>query len=289
MTSLRSEFQYFNPYTTKYEPENALALAKASQLAYEYNKGNRIEQTVWEWGLTDYFQLWDVDGTQSYVAANKDIILAVFAGTNEMKDWGSNLGMRPMAGPVGNVHRGFNDALERVWDDMRRAILSCKQFQVRERRRPQTLWIAGHSLGGALATLAVAKLRMEEDRAVNGLYTFGSPRVGDRTFARNFNLEFNAAYRIVNNNDVVTRVPGRLMMYSHVGQFLYIDTEKRLHEDIHWWHQFVDTFEGKIEAIMEKGLDYISDHSMSEYIEGLANNRHYNPFQLQKEYRAQYA
>lgn len=280
MTGLKSEFEYFNPYTTKYEPENALALSKAAQLAYSYEDGDAIERTVREWGFTDYFKLWNVDGTQSYVAANHQAILAVFAGTNEIKDWLDNIGMLPMAGPVGNVHRGFNHALDRVWVEMREAIFECKKFRIKEHRQPQTLWVAGHSLGGALATLAVAKLRLEEDRTVHGLYTFGSPRVGDRNFARNFNLEFNAAYRIVNNNDVVTRVPGRLMMFSHVGHFLYIDTEKNLHDDIHWWHQFVDTFEGKIEALMEKGLDYISDHSMSEYIEGLAKNRRLNPFRL---------
>ena len=284
MTNLKLEFQHFNPYTTKYEPENALALSKAAQLAYSYQDGDPIERTVREWGFTEYFKQWDVDSTQSYIAANQDVIIAVFAGTNEPKDWLSNLGLLPMPGPVGSVHRGFNDALERVWDEMRKAIIDCKKFKVKEHKRPQTLWVTGHSLGGALATLAVAKLRMEEDRTVNGLYTFGSPRVGDRIFARNFNLEFNAAYRIVNNNDVVTRVPGRLMMYSHVGQFLYIDTEKRLHDDIHWWHQFIDTFEGKIDALLEKGLDYINDHSMSEYIAGLTKNRNNNPFTLQKQY-----
>jgi len=41
--------------------------------------------------------------------------------------------------------------------------------------------VTGHSLGGAIATLAVAEL-ISKGIQVDNLYTFGSPRVGDSNF-----------------------------------------------------------------------------------------------------------
>jgi triacylglycerol lipase len=273
--ALQSEFQNFNPNITKYNPENALALAKAAQLAYAYNQGNTIQQTVASWGFNQYFQMWDVQGTQSYVAASEEAVLVVFTGTNQPRDWLDNIGVFPLQGPVGSVHRGFMIALERVWGEMKEVIYN------KIGSKNKTLWVTGHSLGAALATLAVAKLRLEEDLPVNGLYTYGSPRVGDRIFARNFNLEFKPAFRIVNNNDIVTRVPARLMLYSHVGNFLYLDEQEKLHSDIHWWYQFLDSVQGVADDLIqnESSLDSITDHKMEKYIAGLEKNRTYNPYQ----------
>jgi triacylglycerol lipase len=161
----------------------------------------------------------------------------------------------------------------KVIDDYHRQCLSRGQH-------PPSLWITGHSLGAALATLAVAKLRMEDDRPVNGLYTYGSPRVGDRIFARNFNQEFVAAFRLVNNTDIVTRAPARIMLYSHVGHFLYLDEDKNLHDDIHWWYQFLDICKDAVQDLFDKDIDLggIVDHRMTEYIAGLVANRAYNPY-----------
>jgi triacylglycerol lipase len=276
--SLELDFQSFNYRTTKYDSENALALAKAAQLAYNYADENKVKQTVESWGFREFFKLWNVNGTQSYVAASEEAIIAVFAGTNEWADWASNLSFFPLMGPIGSVHRGFVLALDQVWSEMYEAIYDCKKKSISDRLPPQTLWITGHSLGAALATLATAKLRMEEDLPVHGLYNFGSPRVGDRIFARNFNLDFQHAYRFVNNTDIVTRVPARLMLYSHVGNFLYLDVEKRLHTDIHWWYQFLDTIEASVEDIVTTNVGGIADHSMDEYIKGLEQNRSINPY-----------
>ncbi len=279
--TLKSEFQNFNPNVTKYNPENALALAKAAELAYAYNQGNTIQQTVADWGFDEYFQMWDVNGTQSYVAASKEAVLAVFAGTNQSIDWLDNITFFPLQGPVGSVHRGFMIALERVWGEMKEAIYNKSQGQRRSQGlKPQTLWVTGHSLGAALATLAVAKLRLEEDLPVNGLYTYGSPRVGDRIFARAFNQEFKPAFRIVNNNDIVTRVPARLMLFSHVGNFLYLDVDKNLHSDVHWWYQFLDGVQGAADNLLKEkeNIDAIEDHKMAQYISGLEKNRNYNPY-----------
>lgn len=90
-------------------------------------------------------------------------------------------------------------------------------------------------MGAALATLAAAYLRDAgrhpddpKDKPVNGLYTFGCPRAGNRDFERAFNQDSGArAFRFVNNNDIVTRVPPRELDYSHVGKFLYFSAGVR--------------------------------------------------------------
>lgn len=46
-----------------------------------------------------------------------------------------------------------------------------------EPEKNRKLFLAGHSLGGALATVAAARLVFEEDMHVAGMYTIGSPRL----------------------------------------------------------------------------------------------------------------
>jgi pimeloyl-ACP methyl ester carboxylesterase len=64
----------------------------------------------------------------------------------------------------GRVHRGFKDALEEAWADI---------FPYMKKLADQgcTIWVAGHSLGAALTTLAADRFQ-----EVGGLYTFGSPQ-----------------------------------------------------------------------------------------------------------------
>ncbi len=69
------------------------------------------------------------------------------------------------------------------------------------------VFVTGHSLGGALATLATA------DLAINGIasamYNIASPRTGNTEFAAAFNANglIKARWRIVNTEDSVTTVP----------------------------------------------------------------------------------
>ena len=69
------------------------------------------------------------------------------------------------------------------------------------------VWVTGHSLGAALATLATIRLT-NDGIPVNGLYTYGCPRVGEVKFRSLFEENVTArAYRLVNNNDIVARIP----------------------------------------------------------------------------------
>lgn len=73
------------------------------------------------------------------------------------------------------------------------------------------IFITGHSLGGALATLAtshIIKLIADHKISANSpiLYTFASPRVGDLNFASNFS-DLKECYRIANSEDIVPKIP----------------------------------------------------------------------------------
>jgi len=257
--------------TTKYRPVNAYWLGKAASLAYDNEP--KIKREVHSWGFSN-FRFFDQADTQAFITGKEDMIIIAFRGTQpeKLQDWINDADFDLVDGPFGKVHDGFYRALGRVWRDVAKAI---KEFQ----DQGQSLWFTGHSLGAALATLAVATLRAE-DKPVHGLYIFGQPRTGDRSFATNFNADFKPrCFRFVNNNDVVTRVPLRTMNYSHVGTFLYFDKDGNLTDDLHWWYQFLNRVEGRIEDLGKPGTDGLKDHSMDRYLKWLQKNINVNPFE----------
>lgn len=72
------------------------------------------------------------------------------------------------------------------------------------------VFVTGHSLGGALATLAIPDI-LKNTHFTNPdnivLYTFASPRCGDRNFAMSFKNLGVRHWRIANTEDIVTMLP----------------------------------------------------------------------------------
>jgi len=172
---------------------------------------------------------WDLDRARAIVA---------FRGTepSSLENWLSNLDAAHAVWAVGDgptretlrVHAGFLDAYEAVRDDIFAALA-----RVAARRHPAAnggplpVAVTGHSLGGALATLAAYELQKygfdygdgPSDGAAEivGAWTFGSPRVGDAAFAETYGDALaEATWRITHAHDVVPSVPVRLMGYHHV-------------------------------------------------------------------------
>lgn len=251
----------FDSQTTQYRRQNALLLAKASLMAYQ--SPDLIQPEVAQWGFPQ-FTFIDRKDSQAFMAGNSEMIIMAFRGTEptNLKDWMTDLQIRRKTGPYGKVHRGFLKGFQVMWPEIRAKL---KEWQT----QAQSLWLTGHSLGGALATLAMASLG-EEAKPVHGLYTFGQPRVGGKTFARNFDLDFKARmFRFVNNNDVVTRVPTRNSGFRHVGQVLMFDAFGILQADLHFWNQFLDRVAGRVADLGNPGSDGVKDHSMVHYVEHL--------------------
>lgn len=256
---------------TKYYPENAYWMATMAKLVYMETKDGAPDAAKIQSELVNldagYEEVvpFDKNSSEAALIKHKDYIVAAFRGTNELADWWDNVNAFSSPGPFGEVHQGFQGALMDVWPAMRAKL---REFRHKS-PTPLPLWLTGHSLGGAMATLAAAQL-IRADEPFNGVYTFGQPRCGDRDFARIFNIEAkNRFFRFQNNNDIVTRCPARIMGYSHVGSFIYISADGELDSDIGLWNQFLDAAKGAMENIGKLGIDGISDHNMENYLSAI--------------------
>ena len=204
---------------------------------------------------------YDNKSAQSMIVEHEDYLCMVFRGTDEALDWLDNINALATKELFGEFHRGFWNSTEDVWNEMYGKYL----YLNRKKKRP--LFLTGHSLGGAMATVAASKL-IHRDLPFISVYTFGQPRAVTRETSRIFNNEAKARFfRFQNNNDIVTRVPARIMGYSHVGNCIYIDEDQNIHNDPGFWFRFLDVIEGAVSDLREKGIDGVKDHSMDDYLE----------------------
>lgn len=262
-------FEGFQPTTTKYHGENAVALSRTARLAY--NNATEGAAFAAQWGFPN-FRLIERRETQCLAMANNNAIVVAFRGTEpgKLKDWMSDLDTQFCEGCFGLVHNGFNLALSHVWAELNACIAAFQD-------QGQSLWVTGHSLGAALATLAAAGWRAQ-DKPVHGLYQFGAPRVGDRVFERTFNQDFGARnFRFVNNADLVTRVPLRAMGYSHVGTLLYFTDKGKLMADPGLWDAFLNRMQGRIDDLGKMGPADLKQHSIDHYVKLCEKNRAAKP------------
>ena len=101
------------------------------------------------------------------------------------------------------VHQGFYNVYMAIRPELWSRIVN-----------PSELYITGHSLGGALSTLCAFYFAQYKPTH----YSFGSPRVGNVTFAEKYN-ELVDGVRVYNIADTITVVPPPLILnlvYQHV-------------------------------------------------------------------------
>jgi hypothetical protein len=234
----------FRHRATTFDMVNAWWLIEASTLAYA--EEDFVRPRFQKAGLTEV-KFFTGKSTQCFVANNDDFAIIVFRGTeirrhavkpdfrNIIADVKTDADiMLTESGQRGKVHRGFKDALDEVW--VKEGLLEYISNGIPNR----TLWFTGHSLGAALATLAANRYGKAQ-----GLYTFGSPRVGNVDFADDFHI---SAYRFVNNNDIVARVPPPIL-YKHVGDLRYIDSSGIVYDNSSCWERTTDSIRSEVSYI----------------------------------------
>ncbi len=215
----------FAPRRTSFSAATAWWLSEISHLAYTHPGFARMALELAGFGG---FRSFCGPRTDCIVAWNRRAVVVAFRGTDRkgksaLYEIATDLSIRPRAFPAGGrVHGGFLDCFKEVWEGPEGLEGFLGEIVKNLRRR---LWITGHSLGGALGSLCFASLPQ-----ATGLYTFGSPRVGDADYAAL--TAGRPAYRVEHAQDPVPFLPpdtpGLSVHYVPQGRLVYITREGEL-------------------------------------------------------------
>jgi triacylglycerol lipase len=213
----------FDVSTTDYSAVNAWWLADASLLVYgdavfveQVYLASPLPHLGWQLGWVG-----SPENNRGMVLYHDTAVVVVFRGTrldrhqpftalefvmiNQDDLWTDSQFLLTTCEAGGRVHAGFAQVFREISSDIDTIV---------QRRRPgQRLFLAGHSLGGALATLAAAHI---DPNDITAVYTYGSPRIGDSVFAAN--LPSDRYFRCVYGQDWVATVPPDFLGYVHAGQ-----------------------------------------------------------------------
>lgn len=199
---------------------------------------------------------YDNDGAQAYIFGNEHDAVVTCRGTqpDDWNDLKADLDLkRAMAETAGWVHRGFKREVDDLWPRLEQALVN----------NTRTLWFSGHSLGAAMAAICAGRCKLSYIKSnPRALFTYGSPRIGNRRYVNYVQIE---AYRWVNNNDIVTRVPPSWMGYRHKGREIYLNAYGKIRH-LTAWQRFKDRWRGILRGLRERRFDPFSDHSIVEYI-----------------------
>lgn len=136
----------------------------------------------------------------------------------------------------------------------------------------------GHSLGGALATLAVVDLSSRNcgiGRKFSCI-SFGSPRVGNYNFVQEYRRVVNGrSLRVVNNDDPIPLLPSSLR-FHHVHGAIEIETDSGegfirtyIASSAQRWRRTLRVWWNTIKSILTWGEGSAIDHSSAKYCEEL--------------------
>lgn len=164
----------------------------------------------------------DVTGYVAVDNTNKLIVVS-FRGSASIDAWRTNLEFDTVSTDICSgctAHRGFwkswVDARDRVIPAVKQASTTFPSYSV---------VVTGHSLGGAIATLAAAQLR--NTGYTVALYNFGSPRIGGATISTYITNQAGGNYRLTHWNDPIPKLPLLTMGYVHISPEYYINKPNR--------------------------------------------------------------
>ncbi len=223
----------------EYQPINAWILAELSLLAYCTKE--QVAEQLETVGFSQF--AWLENGPHAgFCCVKNGVRIIVFRGTRALKfsqadgipalliqaknwvrDWTTNLTATTKPATIGgNAHSGFHDAVDALKPQLNTWLASTSG---------KATFFTGHSLGAAMAVIASS---FDYDEKTNhcAAYTFGSPCVGDESFARGVTEKLQV-YRHVFMSDIVPNLPVEALRYRHVESMLFAltPTQTPLYED----------------------------------------------------------
>ncbi|CAL0322468.1 unnamed protein product [Lupinus luteus] len=242
----------------KYKPLLSMMASK-----FSYENANFVSNSVknhWHMDFLGLYSFWNdnlkLQSTKAIIVQDKNskpnLIVVAFRGTQpfDADQWRTNIDISWYEQPdVGKIHHGFMCALglqnNKEWpkEIEQNGTLNryYAYYTIREKLKTMLhanegakFIVTGHSLGGALAILFASVLILHEEtwllEKLEGVYTFGQPRVGDQKFGKYMKDKlktYDVRYmRYVYCNDMVPRVPydDKSLFFKHFGDSLYFNS-----------------------------------------------------------------
>jgi hypothetical protein len=186
----KDAFDHFDAFDDGSDITNRFLLAHLSMAVY--NNTSFDEETFDEYLYAVYSQhgVLDVEafhdsqtGADGAIFVTDNAVIVACRGTSggltNLADLYADLDTRVKLVKVGNkevgVHQGFWDAASSVYPEIWTRVAT-------EMASGRKLWLTGHSLGGATAATLAFRLQYMDGLPVQGLMTYGAPRVGDSDF-----------------------------------------------------------------------------------------------------------
>ncbi|KAI1444830.1 alpha/beta-hydrolase [Annulohypoxylon stygium] len=155
----------------------------------------------------------DLTDIQGYIASDdtNKLIVASFRGSSSIRNWIADLSFILVDCDLVKgclTHAGFLTAYKEIASDVSAALKTAVAAQPTYK-----IIFTGHSLGGAVATIAAGYARKQGYAA--DLYTYGSPRVGNDAFVGFVTNQTGSEYRVTHLDDPVPRLPPIILDYRH--------------------------------------------------------------------------
>jgi hypothetical protein len=220
---------HFHPTANSLDWSNAWWLSECALLAYSAPADALPIYERAGFSATP-FQSASNSNLQAYILHTDAAVVVVYRGTEfpstktegslkqALRDWADNVKITMQSVPnrpaAEQVHSGFGTGAIDLHHVMK------AHLNRLHKQSPRPIWLTGHSLGGALAT--VGAVLVSPELAAHALYVFGCPRVGNKAFAANYPVP---AFRFVNQRDLVPHLLPELF-YRHVGKSVFFDSAR---------------------------------------------------------------
>lgn len=253
--------------------------------------------------------------SQAFACVIPGHVILAFRGTKQLRDFLTDALVikKPLKdfdgtppNDLGLVHLGFQHSLNSLWSDRRSARrnaistigdpLDTFLREVDKESPQRQLWLTGHSLGAALATIAAARIQLTDGAPFKGrvgaLVTIGSPRALDNQAADKLRqaLGSERICRIHRSIDPVPAVPYR--GFRHVsGRKAFVTRQGRLvmgaRKTERWADRFAATLRTMEDSVgsalpgQHRGFGgFVSDHASEDYLSAVKEYKETNQLRI---------
>lgn len=198
------------------------------------------------------------DNTQFIIFYKESQMIIVIRGSNDFKDFLDDINITKdkfysITGVYcGKIHKGFINHYRNIQEKILNYVL---KFQENPKENKEIIF-CGHSLGGMCAIAALDASFLPNSPPIK-VFTFGSPRIGDKEFVKIFNSRIDESIRVVNQFDPITFIPLPI-------RFRHLPVEKKLKTKLSFKRLLV-----KIKSLFSRIEVATGDHDIQEYIRKL--------------------